>query len=58
MLVGSVIDDAKSVGSVSPLVVIAFMVVAGLFKNLASMPMWYGWLQYFSPLRYGFITMV
>jgi ABC-type multidrug transport system permease subunit len=33
-------------------------VFAGVFKNFANFPDWVGWIQYISPLKYCFISML
>jgi ATP-binding cassette, subfamily G (WHITE), eye pigment precursor transporter len=32
------------------------LIISGFFKNSSNMPDWYGWLQYISPFKYGFIA--
>ena len=54
LLLGSVITDAKSVSTVSPIVVLPFVLFSGYFKNSGNIPPWIGWIQYISPLKYGF----
>lgn len=31
---------------------------SGLFKNIDNLPSWIGWLQYISPIKYGFIALI
>ena len=51
---GSIITDQRSVGLLITFVNIMFTLTTGFYKNLASLPGWIGWLQYFCPLRYSF----
>lgn len=54
MFLGSIINDHKSVSAVTPLVVVPFILFSGFFKNGANLPAWVGWIQYISPIKYGF----
>ena len=54
LLLGSVITDAKSVATVTPIVILPFLLFSGYFKNSGNIPAWIGWIQYISPLKYGF----
>ncbi|KAL4474982.1 hypothetical protein ABPG74_001678 [Tetrahymena malaccensis] len=55
---GSVFTDAKLAISLAPLVLIPFMLFAGFYKNASDYASWIGWIQYISPLKYGFIALV
>lgn len=54
LMMGSVITDAKSVASVTPAIMIPFFLFSGYFKNRDNLPKWIGWIEYISPLKYGF----
>lgn len=54
LLIGSVILDAKSVSAVVPIIILPLMLFSGFFKNSSNLPGWIGWLQYISPIKYGF----
>ena len=54
LMLGSMIQDAKAVSAAISIIMLPFFVLSGLFKNRASMPLWYGWFQYLSPIKYGF----
>ena len=56
LLLGSVITDAKSVSAAIPIVLLPFILFAGLFKNTGNIPDWIGWIQYLSPVKYGFVA--
>ena len=56
LLLGSVITDAKSVATALSFVIQPFVLFAGLFKNTGNIPNWIGWIQYLSPVKYGFVT--
>jgi ABC-type multidrug transport system permease subunit len=58
LLVGSIVTDAKSVSIAVPLIFEPSMLFAGFFKNLINLPSWIGWIQYLSPIKYGFAAMV
>jgi len=54
LMLGSMVQDAKAVSTSISIIMLPFFVLSGLFKNRASMPLWYGWFQYISPIKYGF----
>lgn len=54
MLLGSVVNDEKSVSVIEPIVVVPFILFSGYFKNGANLADWVGWIQYISPIKYGF----
>lgn len=43
-------DDA--VGG-APLILMPMSIFAGFFANTNTYPVWIGWMQYLSPLRFG-----
>lgn len=57
LLLGSMITDQKSVSASIPLILLPFILFSGFFKNTGTLSSWIGWLQYISPLKYGFLTM-
>jgi ABC-type multidrug transport system permease subunit len=54
LLVGSMLDDAKSVAVLSPIIMQPFIVFSGFFRNKNGMPGWISWIQYLSPFKFGF----
>ena len=58
LMVGSIIQDVKSVSVVTPLVILPFVLFSGFFKNSANLASWIGWIQYLSPIKYGFAAWV
>ena len=54
LMIGSIILDQKSVGAVTPCVLLPVILFSGFFKNTANLPVWLGWIQYISPIKYGF----
>ena len=58
LMLGSIIQDAKSVSTSVFIIMLPFFVLSGLFKNIANMPLWYGWFQYISPIKYAFTSFV
>ncbi len=57
LLLGSVITDQKSVSGSIPLILLPLILFSGYFKNTDTLSDWIGWIQYISPLKYGFISM-
>jgi len=58
LLIGSMMQDVKSVSAVVPILLIPFVLFSGLFKNTGNISMWLGWIQYISPLKYGYLAMI
>lgn len=58
LVIGSVLQDAKSVSAFVPLVILPAILFSGFFKNRNDMPKWIGWLEYISPIKYGFIVLL
>jgi len=57
LLLGSLITDARSVSAVVPILLLPFVLFSGFFKNSGNIPDWIGWIQYISPLKYGFAAL-
>jgi ABC-type multidrug transport system permease subunit len=58
LLLGSVILDPKSVSAVVPVMLLPLILFSGYFKNRDDLPVWLGWVEYISPLKYGFIGFI
>lgn len=58
LLIGSIVKDARSVSSVTPAIVLPFVLFSGFFKNQSNLSNWIGWIQYISPFKYGFSSFV
>ncbi len=56
LLIGSLVSDAKSISAALPMVILPFILFSGFFKNRDDLPVWIGWIEYLSPLKYGFIA--
>ena len=54
LMLGSMILDQKSVSAVTPIVLLPVILFSGFFKNIGNLPVWIGWIQYLSPIKYGF----
>ena len=54
LLLGSLVHDAKSVSAITPLFLLPFILFSGFFKNRANLPVWIGWIEFISPIKYGF----
>lgn len=40
--------------AVVPIIMLPLVILGGFFTNSGSVPSWVAWLQYISPVRYGF----
>ena len=58
LMLGSMILDEKSVSTVTPIVILPFILFSGFFKNTGSLSSWIGWIQYISPIKYGFAALI
>ena len=54
LMLGSIAKDSKTVSILTPLFIQPMLLFAGYYKNLGSIPRWIGWIQYLSPVKYGF----
>ena len=53
-LVGSMVQDEKSVSTVNAIILLPTFVFTGFLKNLDNVPTWISWIQYITPVKYGF----
>ena len=58
LLLGSLITDAKTASTSVMILVIPFVLLAGIFKNLDNFPAWIGWTTNLSPFKFGYEAMV
>jgi len=54
LMLGSIAEDSKAVSNLTPLILNPLVLFSGFFKNLGNLPSWIGWIQYLSPIKYGF----
>ena len=55
LFMGSLSSNATVVTVLTPMFILPFVLFGGLLKNRASLPVWLGWFEYLSPIKYGFI---
>ena len=58
LLLGSTASDPKVVAALNPVLIIPFVLFSGYFKNREDLPVWLGWVEYISPMKYSFIIFV
>ena len=58
MLLGSIIHDPKSGGPITTVILMPLMLFSGYFKNRDNLPVWVGWIEYLSPIKYGLIALL
>ena len=58
MLLSTVILDQKIVSASVILIMLPLILFSGLFKNREDLPVWIGWVEYISPLKYSFIALL
>jgi ABC-type multidrug transport system permease subunit len=40
-----------------PLIVLPLMLFSGFYKNRKDLPVWIGWIEYLSPIKYSFVSL-
>jgi ABC-type transport system involved in multi-copper enzyme maturation permease subunit len=55
---GCLFKDVNTASAVTPVVIMPIILFGGLISNLDSMYVWLSWIQYLSPIRYGFEIMI
>lgn len=58
LLCGCAFSDVRIAVDVVPLFIIPVLLFAGFFINSDSIPIWIRWIQWISPMRFGFEAMV
>lgn len=58
LLLGSMVSNAQLVSILIPIMILPFVLFSGFFKNREDLPVWLFWLEYLSPLKYGFMAFV
>lgn len=58
LLLGSAIKDAKLVSIMIPIFILPFVLFSGFYKNRDDLPVWLGWIEYISPMKYSFLSFV
>ena len=53
-VIGSLFDNAEVACTFAPVIMMPFVLFAGFLTNVDTFPRWIGWIQYLSPIRYGF----
>ena len=56
--IGSMTSDTKLIPVLIPVILMPFILFSGLYKNRDSYPEWLGWLEYTSPIKYGYIILL
>jgi ABC-type multidrug transport system permease subunit len=57
LLIGSSFSDPKVASGLMPLMILPMMLFSGFYKNFGDLPVWIGWIQYISPIKYSFIAL-
>lgn len=57
LFIGSLSKDEKTGAALTPIIILPIFIFSGVFKNRANLPDWIGWMEYISPLKYGFMAM-
>lgn len=58
LLLGSLVKEARTVSSLSTVILLPFVLFSGFFKNQNNLANWVGWIQYISPFKYSFSAFV
>lgn len=54
----SIFSDLTVALAVTPMVLLPLMIFSGLFVNNESIPVYFDWIKYLSPIKYGFEALV
>jgi ABC-type multidrug transport system permease subunit len=47
-------NQPEAAVGIAPIFMLPLMILGGFMTNSGTVPAWFGWLQYISPVRYGF----
>ena len=47
-------NQPEAAVGIAPIFMLPLMILGGFFTNSGTVPAWFAWLQYISPVRYGF----
>ena len=56
--ISCVFNDIAIANMIAPILMMPFMLFGGFYSNLKSMPVWLGWLQWTSPIKYALEAMM
>ncbi|KAG2499376.1 hypothetical protein HYH03_002951 [Edaphochlamys debaryana] len=56
IFISCLFNDLSMALSVAPMFLLPLMVFSGFFVNSKSIPPYFTWIQYISPMRYGFVA--
>jgi ATP-binding cassette subfamily G (WHITE) protein 1 len=54
MFFASVFPDLKVALALTPMIIMPLMLFSGLFVNNDAIPVYFDWIKYISPVKYGF----
>ncbi len=54
ILIGTMFSKLEIGLSISPLIIIPILLFSGLFQNIDSIPIYFSWIKYISPIQYSF----
>lgn len=58
ILVAACVDEVAMALAILPVFILPVLLFSGLFVNSGNFPAWLGWLQWISPVRYAFSSMI
>ena len=58
MMLSTVVLDPVIISASVSILIIPLIMFSGLFKNREDLPVWIGWIEYISPLKYTFIALL
>jgi ABC-type transport system involved in multi-copper enzyme maturation permease subunit len=53
-LISSIFSNPEIAVSIAPIVMLPLILFGGMFSNLGTVGSWISWVQYISPIRYGY----
>lgn len=58
LLAACIFNDLSVALALSILILLPFMIFSGLFLNVNTVPVWLRWIQWVSPMRYGYSALM
>lgn len=58
LLAGCAFPEQKATPGIMPMILMPLMLFSGFFSNRSKYPVYIGWLEYISPLKYSFEALV
>ncbi len=58
MLISSIFDNLQVILAVTPVILLPLLLFSGIFVSSGSLPVYFNWIKYISPIYYAFVGMM